>query len=194
MNWNFAHWHNVVLALTLAFSFTLFFGCVQSSAPSSCSGVASEKLAECVHVQAVLEQNPFYCYSIEDKALRASCMRAATDPIAKKQLENAQRQTVPRQDSAQPAQTAAPAQQQEQPAPTPCNGMAGAQLDECIRANSVKEGNLLGCEAISDSAARKACLSQIAFSKKDVEICNSLAAGEDQDICRLYAKGETPSG
>jgi len=171
----------------------LFAGCVQTSAPQACAGIEAGKAAACIYEQAVLEQNPFYCYAIADIPARQECMRSASDPIVKKQLENSKRRGV--QVTQQGASVVAP-QQPQQPAPanqSSCDAMNGTKKDECLRAQSVKDADLLGCLKISDQAIRMACVSQVAQSTRDVESCVNLEDKELRDLCRLYAKGETPS-
>lgn len=184
----------LALAAAFAFSLTLLFGCVQTSIPKSCVGVVPAQAAQCVYAQAVLEQNPFYCYTINDAALRSDCMRHATDPVEKKRLENSQRQGI----TQPPAPVPAPVVEQPPPLPaepaTPCDAQNGAKRDECFKNAAVWAGDLLACLKIESASMRRTCVSQVALMTKDVDSCVNLADKALRDVCRTYAKGETPSG
>lgn len=190
MNWISAP--RIALIFAFALLGIIFAGCVQTSAPQACAGFEQDKMADCIYEQAVLAQNPFYCYSIADIPARQTCMRSASDPIVKKQLENSKRRGV--QVTQQGASVVVPQQpQQPEPVVSSCDSMNGTKKDECIRAQSVKDADLLGCIKISDQAIRMACVSQVAQSTRDVDSCVNLIDKELRDLCRLYAKGETPS-
>lgn len=185
--------HKIALIFTVALLGILFSGCVQSSAPQACAGFAPEQLAACTYEQAVLEQNPFYCYSISDITARKECMRAASDPIVKKQLENSKRRGEPTRQNVtvvveKPPTVVPPAE------PLSCEAMNGTKKDECLRARAMNESDLFGCVKITSQSIRMACVSQVAQSTRDVELCVNLGDKELRDLCRLYAKGETPSG
>ncbi len=148
----------------------------------------------CISTQATLEQNPFYCYSLQDIAARTNCMHAATDEVARTQLENSIRQ------GGQPAQTqqnvsvpVAPPIVPQPAANGSCNSLSGADRDKCMLSESVHYADLLGCVKISDPAIRIACVSQVAQGTRDLASCVNLENGTLRDICRTYAKGETPS-
>ena len=182
------------LIFALALLGVLFAGCVQSSAPQACAGASQGTVAACTYEQAVLEQNPFYCYSLSDMAARQTCMRDATDPVVKKQLENSKSRGA--QIAQQPATVveapAAPSTPPAQPNAS-CDAMNGTARDECIRAQSVADADLLGCVRISGQSAKMACVSQIAQSTRDLASCANLQDSALRDLCRTYAKGETPS-
>ena len=178
-----------------AFSFALLLGCVQTSVPKSCAALASADAANCVYTQAVLEQNPFYCYSITDMALRSNCMRHATDPVEKKRLENSQRQGIAAQ---QPPVAPAPAVEPPPSIPAgpaaQCDGQNGTSRDECFKADAISSSDLLACLKVESASLKQSCVSQVALSTKDVESCVNLGDKALRDVCRTYAKGETPSG
>jgi hypothetical protein len=182
----------LALIFTVAVLGILFAGCVQTSAPQACAGIEAGKAAACVYEQAVLEQNPFYCYSIADIQLRQACMRGASDPVVKKQLENSKRRGGQPSQQIPAGAAKPPPSAPTQPAAS-CDAMNGTAKDECIRAQSMADADLLGCVGISDQSIRMACVSQVAQSTRDVEFCVNLQDKELRDLCRLYAKGETPS-
>jgi hypothetical protein len=72
----------IILLSALALS-----GC--ASQPSSCGAVPPAKLSECVYTDAVMHQDPFSCYSIPDLNQRAKCLKDASDPAARTQLQHA---------------------------------------------------------------------------------------------------------
>ncbi len=183
--------------LASAFAFALLcallFGCVQSSLPQACAGAAPDKMGYCIYVQATLEQNPFYCYSLQDTAARSNCIRSATDDVARKQLENSIRQGQPASTQQNVSVPVAPPVVPQPAANASCDSLSGADRDKCMLGESVHYADLLGCVKISDQAIRIACVSQVAQGTRDLSSCVNLENSTLRDICRTYAKGETPS-
>jgi len=185
----------VVYTILLAFSLALLAGCTQAQLPQSCAGLSSEGLAACIYESAVLEQNPFSCYSLPEGSLRSACLADASDSSMKKLLER-----LTPQERAQllglaaasaeapgtgalpyaPAETGQGAPEAEQP------GAAGA--DSQYYGQAVESSDMAACTSISDPSMRASCITQVALQVKKPEVCNALALKADIDICNLYAK------
>lgn len=74
-----------ILAL-LAAAFLLIYGCIQVSPSQQCSTLAPEDQPGCTYYSAVMDQNPYPCYSMANMAQREVCLKDAIDPAAKKAL------------------------------------------------------------------------------------------------------------
>ena len=74
-----------VIAL-LAAAFLLIYGCIQVSPSQQCSTLAPEAQPGCTYYLAVMDQNPYPCYSMANMAQREVCLKDAIDPAAKKAL------------------------------------------------------------------------------------------------------------
>ena len=179
---------------TLAFLFSIMLfasGCAQTSIPAACAGLPENRLSNCIYIQAVSEQNPFYCYSISDTSQRATCMRHASDPAMKKTLQNSKASDVGGIFAKQEEPPAPPVETIPEPQ-VGCESKSGKQKDECFRTEATSKSDIHICEKVSDKAILEACISQIARKTKDLESCKALFAAANRDLCRLYAKGETP--
>ncbi|MCX6770142.1 MAG: hypothetical protein NT051_05730, partial [Candidatus Micrarchaeota archaeon] len=97
----------------------LLSGCVQGDTPKACSGVAQEKLANCVYVQSVLEQNPFFCYGISNIGVRKTCIGDSSNPAMKKKLTGMSQEERDLLLSNKTLPIPAPVIPQHQPAATP---------------------------------------------------------------------------
>jgi hypothetical protein len=178
-------------ALHAAAAFFIFalLGCVQTSIPPSCKNVGEGKLQSCIYEQAVLEQNPFYCYSISDTSARAACLKAAVDPVEKKKLQ------LNKQESWQGQGTIIPQQKKEEkksePArpPEPCEGLSGIDKDKCILGLAVEEKSLVECLKISDNSTKRSCISQVAYISKEPSLCENIPDKDLHDLCRAYSSG-----
>jgi len=186
------------LAVALMFlTYFFLFGCAQVSFPEVCRAVSASKMANCIYVNAVLEQNPFYCYSIEDLNQRGICMKHATDPAMRKAVQNAQAQDLdavfaePKGEL--PPAPPAPANLTE-PGNASCNSMIGVAKDNCFKTEAINSKSIVSCEKVADGSLRSACIAEVAKKTKDIESCKTLTDEESRSLCRLYAKGETPAG
>jgi hypothetical protein len=186
----------------LALSFAFLSGCSQTSFPQQCQNVAPSLLPNCVYVNAVMDQNPFYCYSLEDHYQRQTCLKDAADPAMRSALQRAlpsERDSIfaPQQPE-QPARApqATPEQQHEvtpaPSAPSPmdiCNTLSGTDRDECLRSLALDSNNVTICGAVNASSVRENCIAQVARATKDPSACGSLNQ-TNADLCNLYSKGE----
>ena len=181
----------------------LFFGCTQSAAPSSCAGVADARLANCIYTSAVLEQNPYPCYSLASLSQRDRCLKDSTDSAAKIRFESLSPEerarvfatgglvvapTPPRQ-SIEPAArlpNGAPSAQPNPQGVNPPPGVSEADAQSYIQA--LNSNDLAPCASIVDASARASCITQVAQKVKRPEICPVFAMKEDRDLCNMYAK------
>lgn len=187
------------LLFALALSALLLYGCAQRTIPSACQGVAQERLANCVYVNSVLEQNPYYCYSLQDLVQRKTCMHDATEPSMKKALERAsaeERDSIfgPAKPVVQsPPVNATPPQEPEQlpvqPA-GPCDVKVGKDKDSCIKASAVAALDISACTGVFDPSVHQSCISDIARKTKNISSCALLLTTDDVNLCKLYARGD----
>ncbi|MFA4983030.1 MAG: hypothetical protein WC588_02315 [Candidatus Micrarchaeia archaeon] len=183
-----------------ALSILLFaFGCAQSSLPQACSALPAEKMPNCAYVSAVLEQNPFYCYSLPDPEQRATCIRDSSGPVMKSELERSsqsQRDSIfaPSEAQVPPAATQPPATQDQTQPPaadeTVCMEKQGGERDSCLSAYAIGSKAISHCAQIVSQPLRESCITQIAKSTRDMESCEQLEVQADYEICRSYSQGE----
>ena len=183
--------------LLLSIALIFVSGCAQNTSPSACSGVQQEKFANCIYVNAVNDQNPFYCYSLANRDWRATCMRDAAEPASRaamQRLSPAQRDALfGAPDAANPEEKTpppAPKPEEKPPAPTGCDAMTGTARDYCLRSSAFNNNTIGTCEAISDSAVRENCIALIAKKTRNITSCHTLADKKNFDLCNLYAKAE----
>ncbi|MCX8174695.1 MAG: hypothetical protein N3E51_00615 [Candidatus Micrarchaeota archaeon] len=185
----------------------LFFisGCAQRTIPSACASSEPSRLANCIYNNAVTEQNPYYCYSLEDKRQREICMRDAADPNARKALLNSlasEREAIFVAQEGQahskqggnfesPEEAAPQAQAAEQ---SSCAGLIGTARDNCFKTVALESQQIAYCESISDATIRKSCISEIARKTKDIQSCKTLSQKENINLCNLYVKGDEQKG
>jgi len=156
-------------------------------------------MANCIYINAVLEQNPFHCYSIEDLNQRGICMKHAADPAMRKAVQNARAQDLylifaqPSPEPHTPPSPPQPPANKTEPEEG-CLSKIGNEKDSCFKAEAVASKSIISCEKIADASLRSACIAEVAKSTKDLESCKTLAEEENRNLCRLYAKGETPAG
>lgn len=191
----------LLLPFVLVAALCALFGCA-GSVPSSCASATPDKLANCAYRAAVMEENPYYCYSIQDAEQRATCIRDVGNAEVKKKLQTATAQeqeqifNSPSSPSQNPSQnTPAP---ESQPAPevqpvvvqvSDCQNATGREKDGCIRDKAVASQDLSQCPLISDPSLRDSCISKIARMTKDLSACGSLPSEDDRALCNLYAQG-----
>jgi hypothetical protein len=197
------HW--IAAALLLSLAFIAFSGCAQLGAPPQCLNASSGTLANCIYVNSVLEQSPYWCYSLSDMPRREKCLRDSTSSAMQKELERmplGERSAIfAIGDAAVPAiqQALLPPQPSQPPptVPTPVppaantqEGMPAGISGEDAQAfgKAVQENDMAPCVSISDKATRASCITQVALRVKKPSVCEVLAAQEDVDICNLYAK------
>ncbi len=180
----------------LAATVFLLSGCIQDQVPSACAKVAGAKLANCIYTNAVLDQNPYYCYSLSSTEQRQICMRDAANPAMKKKLQSA----LPSQRDAIFGDTPVAAKDELPPpppaeeisAPSPgqeCNANAGPEKDTCIKSEATSSKNIKLCESIAGMPVREACISEIAQKTKNVSSCSALTSQNDSNLCRTYSSG-----
>ncbi len=181
----------------LLFCFAAFFGCTQGGA-SECNSAPPEKLSNCIYVKAVMDQNPFYCYSLHDNSQRDTCIKGASDPNVKAELERSspsQRNLIFEEPGASPSHANATVA----PVPVPpriatasplgqCNSFQPSDADQCMRAIAIEGNDVSACKGIQDQAIRQNCITQIAKMVKNPSICASLSSQGDINLCNLYAK------
>jgi hypothetical protein len=181
-------------ALSVVF---LISGCFQGGAPAACASAKQSAFANCVYINAVMEQNPFYCYSLPDKYQRSVCIQDASDPKVKAALERADQETreaifaekqpqpppsVPQENVSQPPQPA------ELPANGSCGQLQGIERDDCYRMLAVEGSNISACEEVNASSLRESCIAQVAQMLKKPEICLQLSMQGSIDLCNFYSK------
>jgi hypothetical protein len=183
-----------LLALSIA---VLLSGCTQGGSPSVCSSGKPAMFANCVYINAVMEQNPFYCYSLEDKYQRGVCIQDASDAAKKTLLERADpatRDAIFAEKSA--TQPAPPMQENATPTEQPpvvvpqegCGSLQDAAKDNCYRALAVEKSNISTCEQVLSPVVRENCIAQEAQAVKKPEICPSLTNQSSIDLCNFYSK------
>lgn len=192
------------LAAAAAFALlVLLSGCTMGGVPQKCSGLPQDRLASCIYIQAVLDQDPFYCYRLDSIDDRKVCIRDSSDSLAKKRLEamtdaereGALRGIKPAPEAAPPYQPAEP----EQPTtevgaivvpPTEPQEVSVQELDAELYSTAVQANDVQLCEQIYDPEVLKSCISQVARQKKNLSICETLSTQDYIEICRMYSQGE----
>ena len=179
----------------------LLFGCTQGGITAACANSSVEKLPNCVYVAAVLEQNPYDCYSLKDNTQREKCLRDASDSAAKKLLEQmtpserakifaaiseaANASGIGSIPSLPPANE--PANPGEAPAIiNPKTGVSDADSQAYVQA--IAKNDMSPCVTITDASTRASCITQVAIRVKKLEVCSQLTQKADIDLCNLYAK------
>jgi hypothetical protein len=198
-------WPRTASAALLSLAIIAFSGCAQLGAPPQCLNATPDKLANCVYVNSVLEQSPYWCYSLSDMAQREKCLRDSTSPATQKELERMSSRErnaifsetgtgapdlpeapIPKQPGQQPGTPLPPAPPQ---ANTPAGAPPGISGEDARAfSKAVQENDMAPCVSISDKATRASCITQVALRVKKPSVCEVLAAQEDIDICNLYAK------
>jgi len=186
--------------LSLALLLVLF-GCTQGGIPSACAGSSVEKLPNCVYVAAVLEQNPFNCYSLSNISQKEQCLRDASDSSIKKLLE-----------AMSPAERAkifsvisgeVNTSRVDVPPLPPVNESADPNLelvninltdgvseaDSKAYAHAVAINNITACAPITHASTRSSCIAQVALRVKNPSMCSQFTLASDIDLCNFYAKG-----
>lgn len=193
-------------AASVLFSLALLavFGCTQAIAPAACANASSDKLANCIYVNAVLEQNPYNCYPLSNLTQREKCLRDSSDSNAQNIVENMNSRE---RDSifavAEPGAPQLPPVLPELPSPPlgnvslpiqpPANtsinlppGISGQDAQSFTQA--VQTNDMTPCVSITDPSTRASCITQVALRVKKPSICDVLTEQDDIDICNLYAK------
>lgn len=187
----------VAAALSLL-ALAFLSGCAQLVVPSACQSLPAAKMANCIYISSVTEQNPYYCYSLLNISQRKTCLQDSSDTAMRDSLQRAsqeQRDAIftPALPSQQPAPQAPAVKQLPVPVPTPangCNSTNSSQANSCLRALAFSQLNVTTCDSISDSVQRNGCISDVARRAKNVSACASLNGTEEASICSYYAKGE----
>ncbi|VVC01178.1 Uncharacterised protein [uncultured archaeon] len=187
----------IILASFLAL--LLAFGCAQQPVSSTaCSGVVQDRLVNCIYVNAVSEQNPYYCYEISSAMAdaRKTCLADASDYAKKKALERmtpAERDMLLVPNATSPAPSAAVQAPTETPAAAveeqPGAAITANMTDNETYTAAVAGLSIKSCEPITDTTLHNSCISQIAQKTKNIASCATLALVADQDLCNAYAQG-----
>jgi len=190
-----------LLSLALAL---LLFGCTQAGVPPACANSTVDKLPNCVYVAAVLEQNPYDCYSLQNMSQREKCLRDASDSAVQKLL--AQMTPEERAKAFAAISGAADASGINIPIPSPpsnapanpntgstiTNPPAGApDADSQSYEQAISTNDMAPCTEISSASMRSSCITQVALQVKNPAICAQLTAQSDSDLCKMYAQGGT---
>ena len=192
---------SIITFLPLALLLALF-GCTQGGVPSACAGAPSGTLANCIYVSAVLDQNPYNCYSLSNLSQREKCLNDASDSTAQKLLQ--------RMSSSERAQIFAPAQQSTSsagsqiaplpPVPAETNATAGNVTEQANSSNGISAADshaysqaiatndMTPCVSIADPSTRASCITQVAIRVKNPAMCAQFTLKADIDLCNLYAK------
>jgi predicted small secreted protein len=184
-----------MLALALLAASVLLSGCINTFEPAACSGVGADARAGCIYKEAVMAQEPYTCYQIEDMTARSACLRDATDQKAKLNYTQKAKQ--------QPAQV--PVKTEEKPPAEPqanttgagergCEGYLGDAADSCYRDLAFQKKDLLLCKKVVGTDARSSCISTVAFTVKNPAACTALENEQDISLCNFYSKGSSESG
>ena len=171
------------------------FGCTQGSLPSACAGLPADRMAGCIYESAVLEQNPYSCYSLPADSSRTKCLNDASDSSVKKLLERltpeerAQLLGIADSESWQPSAILSGASGSEA-------GQTGANLpktaspsDSQAYSQAIASNDMYLCASITDASTRASCITQVAVQVKNPDVCIALSLKSDFDLCNLYAKG-----
>lgn len=183
-------------AILLAFSLAFTAGCTQGSMPSACAGLSADHLPSCIYESAVLEQNPYSCYSLQNGAPRAKCLNDASDSSMKALLERltpqerAQLLGIAAAVESQPAGAGSAIPQGQETGTAPANPpKTASQPDAQAYEQAIAANDMAQCATIIDASVRASCITQVALQVKKPEVCNALSLKPDIDICNLYAKG-----
>ena len=187
----------LVAAALALLALAFLSGCAQLAIPSACQPVPAAKMANCIYVNSVAEQNPYYCYSLLNLTQRKTCLQDSTDTTMRDALQRAsqeQRDAIFAQPPpSQQQQPAPPAPAVQPPAMAPangCNSTNSSQANSCLRALAISQLNLSACDLVSDSVLRNSCISNIAIRVKNVTACAALNGTGETSLCSYYAKGE----
>ncbi len=170
----------------------LLSGCAQRTIPYACQSVPQDRLANCIYVNSVLEQNPYYCYSIPNTGQRKTCLHDATEPSMKAAVERAsqeEKNAVFANQQAPVQQPPAPAQPQPPAQAGACNALSGDELNTCLKAAAVSSLDISTCGRIADTTVRQSCINSVAVRTKNIASCGTLSLPDDVNLCKLYAKG-----
>lgn len=181
--------------------FLMFLGCAQTSPPQACQGVSQEKLPNCIYVNSVLNQDPFPCYALLDHSQRTTCIKDATDPLMKSEIERSSQQQrdlifAPEgQQNQIPLEIRQPQTQNpvlpQQPSETGCMAKAGGERDVCFLGLATESGVIIHCSQIVNKPLRESCIAHVARATRSMESCETLAIQEDYEICLSYTQGNT---
>ena len=187
---------SVSLALLL-----LLFGCTQGGIPTACANSSVDKLANCVYVSAVIDQNPYNCYTLQNISQREKCLRDASDSAMKKLLEQmtpAEREKVFAAISGVADASGvnilpiSPVNEPTLPNATPeiINPQTGiSEADTQAYEQAVAANDLAPCTKINDASTRASCITQVALRVKNPAMCRQFTQKTDIDLCNMYAKG-----
>jgi hypothetical protein len=193
---------SVIVSALVALAF--FFGCTQSTLPSSCTGVNEDRLANCIYTSAVLDQNPYACYSLSSLSQRETCLRDSTDSAAKSRFEYLSPEERARMFATGEDLIVAaplPLQNTEPIVPISNNtpsapplqqggalpsGISEADAQSYMQA--VNNNDLAPCVSIVDASTRTSCISEVAQKIKNPAVCPMFTLKEDFDLCNMYAK------
>ncbi|MCX8194582.1 MAG: hypothetical protein N3G22_00525 [Candidatus Micrarchaeota archaeon] len=176
-------------------------GCIQGEKPPQCASVPKEKFANCIYINAVMEQNPFYCYSLEDKEQKRVCIQDASDASKKAALERADQETrdsifAPKKPQIIPVQNQTKNNTTDEipqlpPLPQdPCEMAPASKKDECYWQVAMEDLNMPLCEKIKTGSFRENCIAYIALTTKNSALCQQLTNRSNIDLCRFFSSGQ----
>jgi hypothetical protein len=186
------------LSLALAL---LLLGCTQASLPAGCANASPGSLSNCIYVAAVLGQNPYDCYSLQDGAQREKCLRDASDSAARKLLEQMTPSERARIFAAAASGSDAsgisaplPQAAAEPAPPAPPQAVINppsrvSTEDSQAYSQAIATNGMAACATITDVSTRASCITQVALQVKNPSVCSPLSQKADIDLCNLYAKG-----
>ena len=150
---------------------------------------------------AVLEQNPYDCYSLKNMSQREKCLRDASDSAVRKLLEQmtpAERANVFAAISGAANAsgiTVPPLPPAGEPA-IPENGSAAMNQSGGVSAadsqayeRAIAASDMAPCATIADSSVRASCITQVALRVKNPAVCGQFTKKADLDLCNMYAQG-----
>jgi len=176
----------------------LLFGCTQQGIPASCANSTLDRLPNCVYVAAVMEQNPYDCYSLQNMSQREKCLRDASDSAMKKLLEQMTPDDRAKVFAAISGASGAyiplpspPANgQQNNPSPIISNPPANvSDADAQAYAQAVSANDMAPCATIGDPSTRSSCIAQVAIQVKNPAMCSQFTGQSDIDLCNMYSQG-----
>lgn len=148
---------------------------------------------QCAYVEAVLAQQPSYCYAVSNMTLREKCMADSNNPdaIAGASAPQSQEQAFVPDVSMPPGGNSASGLQGPlvRGAVELCMEKEKTTRDSCTRAVAIETGNLSMCNSVLSGDIRPMCVANIAARQKKLADCGVLERISDKELCRQYSSG-----
>lgn len=192
------------IALLACLALVFIFGCIQQSIlTTACAGVSQDRLANCIYVNAVEDQNPYYCYEMPANRpdVRKACITDASDDSMKTALDNmvqSQRDQLFMENTSANANPAMPSMPPEATNSTAPENISNTTVALNITANmtdnetyaaAVASLQITACQNIADPSLHNSCISEVAQKTKNISACAALTLPADQDLCNAYSRG-----